>query len=93
VSEDALTRETVWARPEGVVGHGVGTEVTVLHTIGARHLAVIGDGAFLWRLMLWGSRMSDLVGTLVERFGLDDARATGHVESFLSTLAIFGPLA
>lgn len=74
-------------RTENLVWRQVGDEVIVLDMATSQYLSVNPTGAVLWRLLVEGSRLDDLVRELVEHFEVDEATAAADTEAFLSSLS------
>ena len=71
--------DIVWRRLDGgAVGLDLGT---------SRYFSLNGSAAELWVLLCDYREPEALVDHLVDRFGIDPARATSDVERFLSELA------
>jgi Coenzyme PQQ synthesis protein D (PqqD) len=68
----------VWRLVEG--------EVVVLDLDNSDFLAVNRSGACLWGLLADGATHDQLVGVLVERYGVDPARAATDVQEFVESL-------
>ena len=62
-------------------------EVVVLDVDRAEFLAVNRSGAALWGLLAEGASRDQLVGVLVERYGLATVQAGTDVDEFLTVLA------
>ncbi len=73
-------RDLAWRLVEG--------EVIVLDLHRSEYLAVNRSGAALWSMLAdgVGATRSQLVGHLVERYGLDVAQAEADVQGFVVTL-------
>lgn len=72
------TADLLWAR--------VGDEVVVLDQRTEMYLGVNDTGAALWDLLVAGCGRDELVGRLVDRWGLNEDQAAGDVDGFLDDL-------
>jgi hypothetical protein len=61
-------------------------EVVVLDVDHAEFLAVNRSGAALWNLLADGATRDQLVGVLVDRYGVEGVRAAADVRRFLTSL-------
>lgn len=64
----------------------IGDELVVLHMATARYLTINGSGALLWHRLIDGATRSQLVETLVDRFGLASTQADSDVAVFVEAL-------
>jgi hypothetical protein len=64
----------------------VGDDVVVLDLGGSVYLKVNGSGRVLWEALTEPRTESELVATLVDRYGIDELRARTDVASFLDEL-------
>ena len=62
-------------------------EVVVLDVDHAEFLAVNRSGAALWNRLAGGASRDQLVGVLVDRYGIEGVRAAADVDQFLTSLA------
>jgi hypothetical protein len=60
--------------------------VTVLDLRTARYLQLNRSGALLWERLSVGASLAELADALVQRFGIDDARARHDATEFVTTL-------
>lgn len=70
-------------RQTGITWQVVGDDVVVLDLDGSVYLKLNGTGRFLWERLAEESSEPDLVAALVDRYGIDEARAQADVASFL----------
>jgi hypothetical protein len=61
-------------------------EVVVLDTERSEFLAVNRSGASLWSLLAEGASRDQLVDVLIDRYGLDAARAAADLDRFVADL-------
>jgi hypothetical protein len=71
-------RDLAWRLVEG--------EVIVLDLHRSEYLAVNRSGAALWSMLADGVTRSQLVGHLVEHYGLDGSQAEADVQEFVVSL-------
>jgi Coenzyme PQQ synthesis protein D (PqqD) len=64
----------------------VGDDVVVLDLEGSVYLKVNGSGRVLWEALTEPRTEPELIGTLIERYGIDEARAAADVVAFLDDL-------
>ena len=67
-------------------------EVLAVDFANSRYLGVNPSGALLWPLLAEGTTAPQLVSALTERWGLEPARASGDVDSFIAWLDAEGLL-
>lgn len=79
--------ETLRLRADEVTWRSVESEIVVLDQRNSTYLAVNETGSVLWPLLAEGATRPQLAAELVERFGIDEARAATDVEAFLEFLA------
>jgi hypothetical protein len=70
-----------------VIWRLVGEEVVGLETLRSEYLAVNRSGVELWQALANGASQAELVRLLMERWQLDEERATRDARAFLSQLA------
>ena len=73
-------------RQENLTWQVAGDDVVVLDLAGSVYLKLNGSGRVLWESLTQPREESDLVATLIEHFGIDEARATADVAAFLDDL-------
>lgn len=80
-------------RQAGLTWQVVGDEVVVLDLDGSVYLRLNDSGRALWERLAEACSETDLVSTLVERYGIDEERAHTDVTGFLDELRRRGLLA
>jgi hypothetical protein len=75
-----------------VVWREVGNELVVLQISTATYLSIIGSGQVLWGRLIEGATYDELVDILMQRYGIDRARAARDVDGFLESLASYALL-
>jgi len=78
---------TLQLRDTDISWRDIQDEIVVLDERDAIYLAVSGAGALLWRLLSAPIDREDLIGALVDSYGIDRARASEDLDEFLATLA------
>jgi hypothetical protein len=61
-------------------------EIIALDVDRSIYLGTNASGAILWRALARGTTKRELVGILIQSFGLDEARAERDVDDFLQSL-------
>jgi hypothetical protein len=79
-------------RQQDLTWHVAGDDIVVLDLEGSVYLKVNGSGRFLWELLAEPRTETDLVTALVERYGIDEARAAADVAAFVADLRQRGVL-
>jgi hypothetical protein len=69
-----------------------GDDVVVLDLEGSIYLKLNGSGRVLWEALADPRTESELVAALVEQYGIDEARASSDVTTFLADLRTRGLL-
>jgi hypothetical protein len=78
--------ETMQLREADLTWHVAGEDVVVLDLKGSVYLKLGGSGRYLWERLSEPCEASSLTMGLVEKYGIDEARATNDVEAFLADL-------
>ena len=73
-------------RHDGLTWQVVGDEVVVLDLDGSVYLRLNGSGRTLWELLSEERTEDDLVGALVDEYGIDHGRASSDVAAFIADL-------
>ncbi|WP_166503370.1 PqqD family protein [Modestobacter italicus] len=81
---DPDTDEVLRLREGAVTWREVDGEVIVLDLRTSEYLGINEAGNLLWRALADGATTAGLAGALVERFGIDPARAEADVGAFLT---------
>ena len=68
-------------------------EIIALQHTSSEYLSTNGTGALLWKSLAEGASREDLIGLIVDEFGIDKGRATADTDAFLGALAEQGLLA
>ncbi len=63
-----------------------GDDVVILDLKGSVYLKLNGSARVLWERLVEPCTESELTATLVDRYGIDDERATADVATFLADL-------
>ena len=79
--------ETLRLRADDMTWRSVESEIVVLDQRDSTYLAVNRTGSVLWPLLAEGATRPELAAALVERFGIDEARAATDVDAFVEFLA------
>ena len=58
----------------------------------SEYFGINQTGSALWQAVARGATRRELIDLLAERYGLDEAEASGHVDEFVSALARSGVL-
>ena len=58
-------------------------EIVVLEGRGSRYLSVNNSGVILWRLLARGATRDELIGALVEVYGIDAGCAAADADRFV----------
>lgn len=74
-------------REDALAWRFVGDEVIALDVERSAYLGVNPTGSLLWAALGAGATSGDLVSLVVQRFGLDEQEATGHVRAFIADLS------
>jgi hypothetical protein len=80
-------------RQEGLNWHVAGDEVVVLDLDGSTYFKANGSGALLWQLLTEPRTEDELRDALIERYGIDEARAARDATGFVDDLRRRGMLA
>jgi hypothetical protein len=83
---------TLKLRSDGLEWRQIDDEIVVLDIRRAEYLAIDGSAVALWSALHEGTSRSELIGSLVERYGIDGDRAGIDVDAFLGDLARRGLL-
>jgi hypothetical protein len=78
---------TLQLRTDDLDWRQIDDEIVALHGGESKYLAVNGSGVLLWQALASGTSHENLVSTLVETYGIDEARAQADVKTFLVDLA------
>lgn len=68
-------------------------EIIALQHTSSEYLSTNGTGALLWKSLAEGASREDLIGLIVDEFGIDKGRAAADTDAFLDALAEQGLLA
>lgn len=79
--------ETLRLRADDMTWRSVESEIVVLDQRDSTYLAVNRTGSVLWPLLVEGATRAQLAAALVDRFGIDEARAATDVDAFVDFLA------
>ena len=79
--------ETLRLRADDMTWRSVESEIVVLDQRDSTYLAVNRSGSVLWPLLAEGATRPELAAALVERFGIEEARAASDVDAFIEFLA------
>lgn len=79
--------ETLRLRADDMTWRSVESEIVVLDQRDSTYLAVNRTGSVLWPLLAEGATRAELAAALVERFGIEEARAATDVDAFVEFLA------
>ena len=85
--------DRVRVRSDALLWSQVGDEVVLLDRRNDTYLGVNASGAALWPLLVDGCERAQLVGRLMELYGIDEQRADTDVDSLIADLAGQGLLA
>lgn len=80
-------------RRTGVVARRVDDQVVALDLASSQYYSVNATGAVLWDLLEADVGRDDMIDVLVDRFGVDRARAGADVDAFVTELRSHGLLA
>lgn len=58
----------------------------------SEYFGINRTGSVLWQAVARGTTRPELIGLLVERYGLDEDAASAHVDDFVSALTQHGVL-
>ena len=83
---------TLRLRDEGLEWRELEGEVVALDLRQSEYFGINRTGSVLWQAVARGTTRSELIGLLVERYGLDEEAAGAHVDEFVSALARCGVL-
>lgn len=78
--------ETLRLRADGLLWREIEGEIVAVDTSSSEYLAVNRSGVSLWRDLVEGTTVERMRNGLVERYGLDSARAAADVEAFVKLL-------
>jgi hypothetical protein len=67
-------------------------ELVAVDVTASRYLGANASGLLLWRALVEGTRRDDLVGRLVDAFGIAPERAGADVDRFIEEVAALGLL-
>jgi hypothetical protein len=73
-------------RADGLLWSRVDDEVVLLDQRNDTYLGVNASGAALWQLLVDGCDRHQLVGRLMELYGIDEAQAGADVDSLIAGL-------
>jgi hypothetical protein len=73
-------------KDDTVVWREIDGEIIAIDIAASEYLSTNGTGSLLWAMLASGSDREALTDALVERFGVDRARAADDVDSFLRSL-------
>jgi Coenzyme PQQ synthesis protein D (PqqD) len=73
-------------RQDGVTWQVAGDDVVVLDLSGSMYFKVNGSGRVLWEALAEPRSPAELEGLLVDRYGIDEARARADVAQFVADL-------
>jgi hypothetical protein len=73
-------------RQENLTWQVAGDDVVVLDLRGSVYLKLNGTGRVLWEALVEPRTDSELVTSLVEKYGIDEERAAADVAAFLEDL-------
>jgi hypothetical protein len=79
-------------RAEGLEWRELDGEVVALDVERYEYFGLNRSGSVLWQAVSGGSSRSALIDLIVERYGLDEATAGGHVDAFVADLGRRGLL-
>ena len=79
-------------RGEGLTWREIDDEVVALDIDSATYVSANASGRLLWKALAGGATREQLVGSLVETFGIDVERAGKDVDVFLADLEARGLL-
>lgn len=77
---------TMQLRQENLTWQVAGDDVVVLDLKGSVYLKLNGSGRVLWEALVEPCTESELVSALVEKYGIDEQRASSDVAAFLDDL-------
>ena len=80
-------------RSEELEWKQIDDEIVALDARRAEYLSIEGSGTSLWHALLTGATRSELVDSLIARYGIDEERAGADVDVFVADLAAKGLLA
>jgi Coenzyme PQQ synthesis protein D (PqqD) len=77
-------------RTTGLTWRNVAGELIVLDLDGSVYLAANGTGALVWDALSRGATRATLVQLIVDRYAIEEARASSDVDDFLARLGALG---
>jgi len=79
-------------RPDALHWRRIEDEVIAIDLRASTYLSANGSGAVLWEALARGATREALAELLVQKFGIDNARAASDVQSFVDDLTARGLL-
>ena len=79
--------EKLYLKSDDVVWREAGDELVVLELSTTTYLTLNGTAKQLWLGLAAGSTVEDLVGMLIETYGITSEQAMSDTESFVAELA------
>lgn len=73
-------------RTDELSWHVAGDEIVILDLQGSVYLQLNGSARVLWERLVDGATEDELRAALVERYGIDDGRASADVAAFVADL-------
>ena len=73
-------------RPDALVWREIDNELVAVDMASSTYLSANQSGALLWQMLVAGTTRDQLVGELIEQFGISSDRAAADVDAFLQGL-------